>query len=69
VPVLALETDPDTSAARVLDEIRQAQDQDDIQCVVLGCAGMSYIPGRASPDVTVRLIDGVRAAVHIGTSL
>lgn len=69
VPVLALETDPDTSTARVLDEIAQAQANDDIQTVVLGCAGMSHIPARAGSDITVRLIDGVKAAVQIGALL
>jgi allantoin racemase len=67
--VLALETDGDASTKRVLDEIKQAQDEDDIQSVVLGCAGMSHIPDHAGPEITVRLIDGVRAAAHIGALL
>lgn len=69
VPVLALETDVDASATRVLDEIAQAQAQDDVQCVVLGCAGMSHIPDRAGPDIRVHLIDGVKAAAQIGAML
>ena len=69
VPVLALETDIDASARRVLEEIIRAQQEDDIQSVVLGCAGMSHIPERAGPEITVRLIDGVRAAVQIGALL
>ena len=69
VPVLALETDGDASTRRVLDEIRHAQNEDDIQSVVLGCAGMSHIPDHAGPEITVRLIDGVRAAVHIAALL
>ncbi|MFA8387873.1 MAG: aspartate/glutamate racemase family protein [Pelagibaca sp.] len=69
VPVLALETDPDASTQRVLDEIREAQSQDNIQSVVLGCAGMSHIPRAAGPDITVRMIDGVKAAVQIGALL
>lgn len=69
VPVLALENDPDASAARVLDEITFAQREDDIQCVVLGCAGMSHIPRLAGPDITVRLIDGTIAATQIGATL
>lgn len=69
VPVLALETDVETSAIRVLAEIAQAQAQDDIQSVVLGCAGMSHIPARAGPEIKVRLIDGVKAAVQIGALL
>jgi len=30
---------------------------------------MSHIPARAGPEITVRLIDGVRAAVQIGIAL
>lgn len=69
VPVLALETDVDASANRVLQEIGHAQNEDDIQSVVLGCAGMSHIPDRAGPEIKVRLIDGVKAAVQIGAIL
>lgn len=69
VPVLALETDRDAATWQVLDEIRRAQAEDDIQSVVLGCAGMSHIPQAAGPDITVRMIDGVRAAVQIGALL
>ncbi|MFT7105522.1 MAG: allantoin racemase [Yoonia sp.] len=69
VPVLALETDIDASAKRVLEEISLAQAEDNIQSVVLGCAGMSHIPQYAGPDIKVRLIDGVQAAVQIGALL
>lgn len=69
VPVLDLETDAEAAADRVLAEIAAAQEFDDIQSVVLGCAGMSHIPQRAGPQITVRLIDGVRAAVQIGAVL
>jgi allantoin racemase len=66
VPVLALETDPQTSVRRVLGEILLAQTEDDVQSVVLGCAGMSHVPAHAGPDIRVHLIDGVRAATLIG---
>jgi allantoin racemase len=69
VPVLALETDPEASTLKVLDEIRRAQAEDDIQSVVLGCAGMSHIPALAGPEIKVRLIDGVRSAVQIANLL
>jgi allantoin racemase len=69
VPVLALETNVAASAKRVLEEIRLAQSEDNIQSVVLGCAGMSHIPQYAGPDIKVRLIDGVQAAVQIGVLL
>lgn len=69
VSVLALEADPVTSTRRVLDEIARAQAEDDIQSVVLGCAGMSHIPHAAGSEIKVRLIDGVRAAVQIGAMM
>lgn len=69
VPVLALETDRDASTEQVLATIRHAQAEDDIQSVVLGCAGMSHVPEAAGPDITVRMIDGVKAAVQIGALL
>jgi allantoin racemase len=64
-----LEIDVEASARRVLQEILLAQDEDDIQSVVLGCAGMSHIPAIAGPEIKVRLIDGVRAAVQLGALL
>lgn len=69
VPVLALEQDAEASTLRVLAEIDEAQAEDDIQTVVLGCAGMTHIPTQAGPDIKVRLIDGVQAAVQIGALL
>lgn len=69
VPVLDLEADADRAAEKVCDAIRRAQAKDDIQSVVLGCAGMSFIPELAGTDITVRLIDGVKTAVQIGALL
>ena len=69
VPVLALETEAENAAARVLAEIARAQDEDDIQSVVLGCAGMSHIPALAGANIKVRLIDGVKTAAQIGAML
>ncbi len=69
VPVLDLETDRAAATARVLDEIAIAAREDDIQSVVLGCAGMAHIPAAAPPDMSVRLIDGVAAATRIAVAL
>lgn len=69
VPVLKLETDVEASSQQVLREIKRAQEEDNVQSVVLGCAGMSHVPARAGPDVTVRLIDGVKAAVQMAALL
>lgn len=69
VPVLALETDPEASTARVLDEIALAEAEDQIQSVVLGCAGMTHVPSQANPKSRLRLIDGVAASVQIAAML
>lgn len=69
VPVLALETDREASTKRVLDEIAIAALEDDVQSVVLGCAGMAYIPSVVPPDTPVRVIDGVAAATRIAVAL
>ncbi|WP_296424485.1 aspartate/glutamate racemase family protein [Yoonia sp.] len=69
VPVLALDTDADTANARIIAEIKRAVAEDNVQTVVLGCAGMTHIPAAAGPRIGVRLIDGVRAAVQIGAIL
>lgn len=69
VPVLDLEADRAAATARVLDEIAIAAREDNIQSVVLGCAGMSHIPAAAPPDLHVRLIDGVAAAARFAVAL
>lgn len=67
VPVLELETDPEASRAKVLDEVARAATQDEVQSVILGCAGMVDLHGLRIPGQSVLLIDGVRAATKICT--
>lgn len=69
VPVLALETDPDAAATRVIDEIAAAAREDAVQSVVLGCGGMVDIPRRAAGRTPVRIIDGVAAAARFAAML
>lgn len=66
VPVLALEVDPENAAQQVKAEIRAAIREDNINSVVLGCAGMVHI-AEDSDDVAIKLIDGVSAAVRFAT--
>lgn len=68
VPVLALEDDRENATQLVKDEIRTAMREDNINSVVLGCAGMVHIVDD-SRDIPIKLIDGVHAAVRIATSL
>lgn len=69
VPVLDLETDPETANPKVIAEIYRAAKEDRVDSVVLGCAGMVGIPALLGPDSPVRLIDGVIAATKIGAML
>ncbi|QJF50273.1 aspartate/glutamate racemase family protein [Roseobacter ponti] len=62
VPVLALENDRENATRRVKEEIRTALREDNIDSVVLGCAGMVHIV-KDGDDVPVKIIDGVHAAV------
>lgn len=62
VPVLDLEHDPETSAARILDEARSAQADDAVDAVVLGCAGMVTLTTQVQNAVDLQVIDPVVAA-------
>ncbi len=66
VPVLALEEERENATRQVKAEIQAAIEEDDINSVVLGCAGMVHIVDDCD-DVSVKLIDGVHAAVHFAT--
>jgi len=68
VPVLALEDDRENATRQVKAEIRTAAQEDGINSVVLGCAGMVHIIDD-SDDLPIKLIDGVHAAVNIATML
>lgn len=68
VPVLALEDDRANATEHVKAEIRAAVRDDDINSVVLGCAGMVHIV-EESDDISIKLIDGVQAAVRFATML
>ena len=68
VPVLALEDDRANATKKVKAEIRAAVREDNINSVVLGCAGMVHIV-EESDDISIKLIDGVQAAVRFATML
>ena len=69
VPVLALETDRAQATETVMTEINMAFAEDDVGCVVLGCAGMVHIAEASDDFHPRRLIDGVQAAVQIASFL
>ena len=65
-PVLALENDRENATKRVKAEIHTASREDDIDSVVLGCAGMVHIVDD-NEDLPIKLIDGVHAAVQLAS--
>ncbi len=65
LPVLALEEDPENSYRQILAEIRQSVEKDQVEAVILGCAGMADLTQQLSEDTGVPVIDGVVAGVKI----
>jgi allantoin racemase len=68
VPVLSLETDRENATAQVMAEIGKALHEDEVDCIVLGCAGMAHIQAAHGPTYPIRLLDGVRSAIQIATT-
>jgi len=63
--VLDLEK-PGTNAFRVIaDECRRALDEDEVDSIVLGCAGMAELCRAISNEIGAPVIDGVSAAVKM----
>lgn len=69
MPVLALEENPETTEARLVQEIEAARDHDRADAVILGCAGMSDLCRRLEDRTGVPMIDGVVAAVKFAEGL
>jgi len=65
VEVLALENDPETANAEVLEEVKRAEQEDGIASVVLGCGGMVHLPELIRTETNLFPIDGVRAATAV----
>ncbi|MEP2978342.1 MAG: aspartate/glutamate racemase family protein [Lentilitoribacter sp.] len=65
IPVLDLEADDHTVKNTLRDEIARAFDEDDIDSVVLGCAGMAKMAAELTQEFGKPVIDGVQAAVQL----
>lgn len=65
IPVLDLEADDDAVKNTLRDEIARAFDEDDIDSVVLGCAGMAKMAQELTQEFGKPVIDGVQAAVQL----
>ena len=62
VPVLDLENDPKAACAPILSEATRACQEDGIDAVVLGCAGMVHVTAALREALPVPVIDPVEAA-------
>ncbi|WP_413721037.1 aspartate/glutamate racemase family protein [Silicimonas sp. MF1-12-2] len=62
VPVLELEREPQSAMQRVIEEIVRAENEDNVDSVVLGCGGMVHLPQLVLERTGLLPIDGVRAA-------
>lgn len=67
VPVLDLERNPVSAQRRVADEVLMAMEQDNVDSVIMGCAGMSSLFETLERRSDVVLIDGVQAAARLST--
>ncbi len=69
LPVLTFEADAALSRARLKEEVARARDQDRVDVVILGCAGMSDFCQTLEDTLQIRVIDGVQAAVKLAEAL
>ncbi|ORM25007.1 aspartate/glutamate racemase family protein [Williamsia sp. 1135] len=68
IPVLELESNPDT-AAILIEACRSAAEEDGSDAIVLGCAGMADLAQLISEKIGVPVIDGVAAGTLLLQSL
>jgi allantoin racemase len=69
VPVLAIEAGPEGPSPKIIAEIDRAAAEDNVESVVLGCAGMVNIPECYGIKTKLRLIDGAKSAELIAARL
>lgn len=65
VPVLDIEGDKDRAGDMIECEVDRAFSEDEVSCVVLGCAGMAGLAGELTERFGKPVIDGVAAAVGL----
>lgn len=69
IPVLDLEQDAQCAEVRISEEIERAMEQDCVDSIVLGCAGMADLNARLSERFNMPVIDGVACAVTMAEGL
>jgi len=69
IAVLDLDNPASQAYAAIMQECRLALAKDDVDCIVLGCAGMADLCQAISKELGVPVIDGVSAAVTFAEGL
>lgn len=69
IPVLALEDERPKVFDAILGECAKALAEDDVDVLVLGCAGMADLAGEISQALGVPVVDGVTVAVKLVEAL
>lgn len=69
VPVLGLLDDHGAAWKRIVEECRQARDDDGAGAIVLGCAGMADLTNELTNELGIPVIDGVSVAVRFVEAL
>lgn len=63
MPVLCLDQDPQQTLARIRELGERILQQENVDCLVLGCAGMTIHADTLSQQLGVPVIDGLRVAI------
>lgn len=64
VPVLALESDPAAATRAILEEAQRAASEDNIDALILGCAGMVTVLDAVRSSLDIAVIDPVACAAE-----
>ncbi|WP_424972849.1 aspartate/glutamate racemase family protein [Dinoroseobacter sp. S76] len=64
VPVLALEADPEASGQAIMAEAITAATKDEIDALILGCAGMVHVVAEVTGALDIEVIDPVACAAR-----
>ncbi|THH38011.1 HyuE hydantoin racemase [Aliishimia ponticola] len=64
IPVLELETEPDSAGKTIVEEAMRAEASDDVSAVILGCAGMVGVVDRVRHAIKAEVIDPVACAAR-----
>ena len=65
LPVLTIDEGSEDTRQKLINSIRKAAQEDRVDSVVLGCAGMAYMREDLAQRSGVMLVDGVVAAAHL----